>query len=264
MNLADFFEKIGRTVFEAPFAQSQDEPPEVAEIRHAILDQVREKSYRAGGRKVFPYNVVHIHLRGIEDSRAPIFSGKFFRGYFEHEIRAGLEKNETRYPEDLRVNVHVMRELPAPGEQWVWVEIESQDRPADAPRPSARLVVTAGQANEKEIRLNKSRINIGRAVDVYRSEGLLRRNDLAFAEDTEVNRSVSREHAHIIYDKATGEYRLFNDRWYKRDEAQAPAPSTWIVRDGLSQEVHHTARGTKLEPGDEIHFGKAVVRFEVQ
>ena len=37
---------------------------------------------------------------------------------------------------------------------------------------------------------------------------------------------------------------------------------TWIVRDGMSQEAHRNARGTKLEPGDEIHFGKASARQE--
>ena len=32
----------------------------------------------------------------------------------------------------------------------------------------------------------------------------------------------------------------------------------------MSQEVHRNARGTKLEPGDEIHFGRAVVEFELE
>ena len=258
MNLTDFFERFGRTVFEAPFAHGQsDEPPEVAEVRLAILEQVQAKSYRAGGKKVFPSNLVHIKLRGIEDSRAPVFTSAFFRKYFEQELRAYLDKNECRYPEDLRVDVHITRDLPTPGEAWVWVEAESQDRPA-APRRAARLVVMEGKANTAEVTLSKARTNIGRTVDVYRAEGLSRRNDLAFTEETDINRTVSREHAHILYDRATGEYRLFNDRWYSRDES---APATWIVRDGLSHEVHRSARGTKLEPGDEIHFGKAVVRF---
>jgi hypothetical protein len=69
--------------------------------------------------------------------------------------------------------------------------------------------------------------------------------------DAEINRSVSREHVHILYDKGAGEYRLFNDRWYKREDAGSPVPSTWIVRDRLSQEVPHIAR-------------KAVVRFHVK
>jgi hypothetical protein len=265
MTLADFFESLGRTVFENPFAQGHtDEPPEIAEIRFAILDQIRDKSYRAAGKKVFPFNVVHIHLRGIEDSRAPIFTGKFFRKYFEQELRGNLDKTECRYPEDLRVDVHVVRDLPAAGEDWLWVELESQDRITPATRRTAKLTVLEGQANEAEISLSKARINIGRTMDVYRAEGLFRRNDLAFTEDTEINRTVSREHAHIIYDKATGEYRLFNDRWYKREETGAPTCSTWIVRDGLSQEVHRTARGTKLQSGDEIHLGKAVVRFQTK
>jgi hypothetical protein len=265
MNLADFLEKFGRTVFEAAFTPAPaDEPPELAEIRLAILDQVRAKSYRLGGKKVFPFNVIHIHVRGIEDSRAPTFTGKFFRAYFEQELRGSLDRNECRHPEDLRVDVHVTRELPAPGEQWVWVEVDSQERSAAAPRRTARLIVVQGRANTKEITLTKARTNIGRTVDVYRSEGLIRRNDLAFAEDTEINRTVSREHAHIVHDRAAAEYRLFNDRWYERDKGGAPACGIWIVRDGLSQEVHRTARGTKLESGDEIHFGKAVARFQIK
>jgi hypothetical protein len=265
MTLAEYLERWGRAVFEGPFAHGQaSEPPEVAEIRFAILDQVREKSYRSGGKKVFPFNVVRVHLRGIEDRRAPVFTGKFFRSYFEQELRHHLDNSECRYPEDLRMEVQVMRELPARGQEWLWVEVESQERAAAAPHPTARLMVVEGKANQAELTLSKSRINIGRTVDVYRSEGLHRRNDLAFTEDTEINRTVSREHAHITYDKATGEYRLFNDRWYKRDEPGAPACGIWIVRDGLSQEVHRTARGTKLEAGDEIHLGKAVVKFQVK
>jgi len=93
---------------------------------------------------------------------------------------------------------------------------------------------------------------------------LFRRNDLAFSEDTEINRTVSREHAHVTLDRTTGEYRLFHDRWYARGEKRPPEAGTWIVRDGLSQEVHRDTRGVKLQSGDEIHFGRAVVVFEIE
>ena len=68
--------------------------------------------------------------------------------------------------------------------------------PVSAERP--KLVVLAGAANKSEIPLQKARTNIGRLLDVYKSEGLSRRNDLAFAEDNPINRTVSREHAHIV------------------------------------------------------------------
>ena len=118
-------------------------------------------------------------------------------------------------------------------------------------------MVRQGSANAPELPLDKPRVHIGREVDVYRNGGMLRRNDLAFVEDSEVNRSVSREHAHIDYDNTTGEYRLFNDRWY----ARGTDCGTRIVRDGVSIEVHRDTRGTRLEPGDEIHLGRAIVIF---
>jgi len=121
--------------------------------------------------------------------------------------------------------------------------------------------VRQGEANVTAVPLDKSRINIGRVVDVYRDQGLFRRNDLAFEADTEINRTVSREHAHILHDRATGEYRIFNDRWYAR--GKTTECGTWIVRDGLSHEVERSSRGVKLQPGDEIHLGRAVVSFEV-
>ena len=74
---------------------------------------------------------------------------------------------------------------------------------------------------------------------------------------TEINRTVSREHAHIAFHKKTSEYRLFNDRSSNNDGNCG----LWIIRDGLSQEVHRDARGVRLEPGDEIHLGRAVIRF---
>jgi hypothetical protein len=260
MNLSDFLEKFGRTLFEAPLAAapSPEEPPELAEIRLAVLDQVREKSYRSGGRKVFPYDLLRIELRGVEESRSSVFAGIFFRKYLEGEVRRALAGAGCRYPEGLRVAVEVTSGLPKPGESWLRIEPGLAEQAGET-ATVARLVVREGTANVSEVQLNKARINIGRNVDVIRAEGLFRRNDLAFAEDTEVNRSVSREHAHILFDKAAREYRLFNDRWYPLGSHDC---GIWIVRDGFSQEVHRNSRGAKLEPGDEIHFGRAVVLFE--
>jgi hypothetical protein len=260
MNLSDYLEKWGRAILEAPLASrpNPEEPPELAEIRLAVLDQVREKSYRSGGKKVFPYDLLRVSLRGLEESRCAVFAGPFFRKYLEEEVRRALAAAGCRFPETLRVAVVVAAGLPQRDEPWLVVEA-SLVEPAAAETRAARLIVREGTANIPEVRLDKPRINIGRSVDVFRAEGLLRRNDLAFNEDTEVNRSVSREHAHILFNKATGEYRLFNDHWYPLGSHDC---GIWIVRDGLSQEVHRNSRGAKLQPGDEIHFGQAVVVFE--
>jgi len=261
MSLAAFLEKFGRTLFERPLTSHAEEPPELAEIRLAILDKVREKSYRAGGRKVFPHDLIRVELRGLDSQTASALNGGFLRDYLAREARESLRADGCRFPENLRLEIEAAAGLPQPGVEWIAVEIASQSPAAEARGP-ARLVVREGAANLAEIRLEKDRTNIGRTVDVYRDGGLSRRNDLAFAEETDINRSVSREHAHIMWDKAAGECRLFNDRWYRRGEEHSSECGIWVVRRGMSQEVHRGGRGFRLEPGDEIHFGRAIAVFE--
>jgi hypothetical protein len=267
MRISEIIERFGRTVFEAPFgamAETIGDSPEVAEIRIAVLDEVKKKIQRAGGKALFPYNVVRISIRaGAND--AAVFERDFFRRFFEEEVRQGISKEACRFPEDLRVEIRV-----SDGDQqnWLLIETLAEDVPVvpEPPRAKrlARLVVVAGSANKPEVPLQKARTNIGRLVDVYKSEGLSRRNDLAFAADNPINRTVSREHAHILHEKKTGEYRLFNDRWYKRGDKHESNCGLWIVRDGMGQEVHRDTRGTRLLPGDEIHLGKAILKFQLK
>jgi hypothetical protein len=267
MKISELIERLGRTVFEAPFgasAQVMGESPEVAEIRIAVLDEVKKKIQRAGGQALFPYNVVRIRIRAAADEGA-VFERDFFRRFFDEELRKGLAKEACRFPEDLRVEIRAVSEQA----KWLLIETVAEERAPqsdEAPRArkAARLVVSAGKANKSEIPLQKARINIGRLTDVYKSEGLSRRNDLAFAEDNPINRTVSREHAHVVHDKKTGEYRLFNDRWYTRGNKAENNCGLWIVRDGMGQEVHRDTRGTRLLPGYEIHLGKAVVKFQMK
>jgi len=266
MPITEWIEKLGRVIFEAPFGSAEiaRDAPELAEIRLAILDEVKAKSHRVSGRDVFPYNVVRIRLSGVPADQAKIFTGRFFAQFCEQEVRAGLAKSNFRFPDDLAVDVETTPELPGPKEHWLVVEAETRVKPA-APaqgKRAARLVVVKGSANQNEITLQKARTNIGRTVDVYRSDGPSRRNDLAFDESDEFSRTVSREHAHVTYSRQTGEYRLFNDRSYKPDTTRPGANcGLWIIRDGLSHEVHRGERGVKLEPGDEIHLGRAIVKF---
>lgn len=272
MKLSDIIERLGRTVFEAPFgatAQAIGDAPEAAEIRIALLDEVRDKIQRAGGQALFPYNVVRVHIRAAAEEGA-VFEHDFFRRFLDEEVHKTLSKEGSRFPQDLRVQVQATSEVV----KWLRVEMlmeETEPLPAEpTPREQgvAVLVVSAGAAGRSELALEKPRTNIGRLTDVYKAQGPSRRNDLAFEADIPINRTVSREHAHIIRDKETGEYRLFNDRSYTHgNKAVNKAEDNcglWIVRDGMGQEVHRDGRGTRLADGDEIHLGKAVVKFQLK
>lgn len=262
MSLSDAIEKLGRAIFENPFGSARiaEEAPELAEIRLAVADAVKAASHRAGSIRVFPFDTIRVGLRGIPREHAQAFESGVLADFLADDLRKTMARSNIRFSSTLQVMVSTTPDLPMPGQQWLTIETQkTQAAPeSERPRRRARLVVIEGVASAGELELSKSRVNIGRTVNVYRSSGPSRRNDLAFVEDNEINRTVSREHAHISVDKASGEHRIFNDRWYKT----SAGCELWILRDGLSRPVHRGGHGFLLEPGDEIHIGRAVIRFE--
>jgi hypothetical protein len=265
MALSNVLERLGRVIFESPFGANRisKDAPELAEIRLAVLDAVKAKSHRVAGRLVFPFNEVRVHLRGVPEEQAPVFESGFLADYLSEEIAGGLARSGFRFPMDLKVGIETTANLPEPGEEWLTIRTslsqhESEFKEAAASCGLGRLIVLKGVANHSEFELRRPRTNIGRTHEVYRAAGPSRKNDLVFTEDNEVNRTVSREHAHILRSAKSGEYRLINDRAYKGAENCG----IWIVRDGLSQPVHRSARGTLLLAGDEIHLGTAILMFQ--
>src|SRR5579871_5107745 len=195
MGISELIERLGRTVFEAPFGvigESSDSP-EVAEIRFAILDEIQSKMQRAGGKQIFPYDVVRVLIHGVEDAHSAIFERDFFRNFFEQEVRRSLQKSGCRFPEDLHVEVRVTEALPG-SRSWLTIETLAQEVRVQPEKRVGKLTVIAGAANMSEIILRNVRTNIGRVGDVYRAQGPSRRNDLVFEEDNPINQTVSREH----------------------------------------------------------------------
>lgn len=264
MPIPNMIERLGRAIFESPFGANRvaKDAPELAEIRIAVLDAVKAKSHRVGGRNVFPFDLIRIQLLGVPDEQAAVFASDFLTSYLSGEIKTALNRSSFRYADNLRIEIHTSPKLPARGEAWLSVDTRLENSAAAGRAKTegpGRLIVLQGAANESELVISKARTNIGRTAEVFHAAGPSRKNDLAFTEDNEINRTVSREHAHIQYSQKTGTYRLFNDRYYKGDANCG----LWIVRDGLSQPVHRTPRGTVLRSGDEIHLGTAVLQFLV-
>jgi hypothetical protein len=265
MPVSNIIEKLGRAIFEAPFGAHKiaKDAPELAEIRIAVLDAVKAKSHPASGRNVFPYNLVRINLLGVSDEHASIFRGDFLAKYLGEELHSGLTRSNYRFPDDLYVEITTTSKLPEANQEWLTVDTliseKSAARPVVEIRAPAQVTVEAGAAKPSDLTIERPRINIGRTVEVYREgSGLARRNDVAFLEEDEISRSVSREHAHILCSQESGECRLVNDRIYK-GEANC---GTYIIRDGFAIAVHRNARGTILVSGDQIQLGQALLRFK--
>jgi hypothetical protein len=241
---------------------SGGQPRELLEVRRDILADVRDRVEPKGeGRSVFAWDTVSIQLAAQTSDQAELWRAALGEeGGLEQDVRALLSEAGCMLPASFSVTV-TMVDDPALAENDHPFRIEyarsggrAVVKSAASERPAAKLTVIRGETESPEFEIASDRVNIGRLKEVLDNrEGLRRRNDIAFA-DSET--TVSREHAYIQWDAATGRFRV-HDCGSQR--------GTSVFRDGRRVEVAKgNPRGVQLQSGDEISVGAARLRFSVE
>jgi hypothetical protein len=248
----------------------ESEPREPLEIRQAVLEAVADLCRPAGrGRRVMPFDRVQVDVLAPSADTRRVFDAVFDRdGGLPAAARASLGVAGADVAAGFTVAVTYRRKAPAgwSAEQRFEVRgIAASDGQPDAPPraaagpPATTAVVTLkvlkGRTTRRSLEFQAPRINIGRVEDVTdRDRRLVRRNDVVFVEGDALSGSVSRAHAHVRCG-TDGECRLRDD---------GSAYGTRVVRAGRTIEVSAgNTRGVRLQHGDEVHVGRAVLRFEI-
>jgi hypothetical protein len=239
---------------------------EPLEIARAIVDTIAREVQPGGrGTQVFPFNTIHVSvLATSSDDRARLEA--MFDG--DHSLASRVAERLRGERCDVGgLDVHVAY-LPRAQKNWrdpqFTVAFSRTARPpvAAVPTPVAvpiriDITVLRGVADRRSYSFQSARIELGRGAEVRDSRhNLIRTNHVAFAEVADdVNRSVSRQHAHIAYDSRARTFRLHDD---------GSVHGSGIVRDGKAVAVPAGTRGVRLRPRDEIVLGdaKIVVKFE--
>jgi hypothetical protein len=245
MNPFDKFERAIGRVFR-PAAGQHGEPVEIRrEVLREIADQVQPAG---GGEYLFPFTGVKVELFAADAvSQAPL-EAIFSLPGFADDVRAAITDRGCGVAA-LEVQVEVKAETATAAYRISYQRSVAAGPKAAAPRPRARLIVVQGQADVKELEIDRNLMYIGRLKEVVNSKtGLERQNQLAFdAGET----TVSRKHARLEYEPVSGRFRVYND-----------PETTSVSRDGRGIPCDAT-RGVQLRSGDELILGKARVRFEV-
>jgi hypothetical protein len=233
------------------------------EIRAAVLDEIESQIEPLGnGRFTFPYNHVRLRIVALEARRRAALEAMFGpQSGFRAAILERLRDARAQAPDDIDVSVTFSGKAPS-GNSPAPFRIEYGRRKTIPPAaaaavpPQAQLVVTKGTATRRTYACTEPRINIGRLEEVVdRDHHVVRRNQVAFADpQDDVNETVSRCHAHISFNAATGQFRLYDEN---------SSYGTRIFRGGRSLDVP-ASRGALLHSGDELFFGRASVRFMVK
>jgi hypothetical protein len=243
--------------FDSPL--SADAKP--LEIREAVLDAIEHKVEPIGrGRRVFPYNRILVRVAQPSADR-PTLDAAFRE--LDARIRERLEELQCGVPKGLDVKVAFLKRAPAewiPG-QLFSVEYDNQaelpPEHRDVPRPvSVRVTVVKGAASQQVFTFTAPIIAIGRTAEPIDERGRVRRNDVVFLDTVDgATETVGRAHARVKFDVETGEYHLFDE---------GSSNGTSIIRRGTTIPVPaHDPRGVRVQAGDEIQLGRAVIRMSI-
>jgi hypothetical protein len=118
------------------------------------------------------------------------------------------------------------------------------------------VAVLRGAATESTYTFSEPVISIGRSPDLTDDLGRVRRNRVAFLDTVDgVTETVGRAHARLRFDTVSKEYRLFDD---------GSSNGTAIIRGGATIAVPpRDPRGVRVQSGDEVQVGRAVIRVIV-
>jgi len=242
-------------------------PREPLEIVHLVIEAVEHEIQPGGrGKRVFPYNSVTLSV---------LASSREERARFE-AVLTGEPPLRDRIVEQLRSQSCPIDDLTLdiayvaqPAKAWRHPQFNlAFERVARAPTTEVRrgsafaridLTVVCGTAERKTYSFAAGRIDLGRGAEVRDTRNrLVRTNHVAFVEGSgAINQSISRRHAHIAYEPASGGYRV-------RDDGSVHGTS--VVRNGSTVAVPPGSVGVRLRPGDEIVLGEARlrIRFEAE
>jgi hypothetical protein len=247
-----------REFFDSPIAGTAM-PLELVQGALAILERKVQPLGR--GRRTFPYNRVTIRVGPGAVDRTAIQAA--FEG-FEERLRERFAELKCDTPAGLVVRQQFL-EQPAP--EWLpgqvfsvecAAEPEAASPPAPAPQqPALAVTIVKGAATQPSYAFTQPVVAIGRTEDPVDARGTVRRNHVVFTEAVDgATETVGRAHARFEFDAAHGAYRIFND---------GSSNPTVISRAGAMIPVHpRDPRGVRVQSGDEIQLGRALIRIDVR
>ncbi|RPI27957.1 MAG: FHA domain-containing protein [Acidobacteria bacterium] len=239
------------------------DPASLLELRHQILENVEDNIEFDRGGASFPYDEIRISFLQADEDQRDVLNRAFVEERpIRNDIVALLHTHQCRIASEPVVVVQFMSEDQMAGTSPFRIDFSRRPREAGRtlaarhePQPAAMLTVLKGAADPIVLNVRKKRTRIGRVKELFDLEGAIaRRNDLTFADnDDEVNATVGRAHATIVFDGGTRDFRVVDE---------TSRFGTRIFRDDRTINVLPGGRGITLRDGDEIYFGRACVRFE--
>lgn len=240
--------------------------PDVKALRHQLLQFIKEQLQKWEGGE-------GANIRGLQLFLAPPAAEKHLyeavvlidqEGKFrEEEVQRIADDYALQLPDDYSLELLFVDSLPAEAVKAkdlpVALHVSTRKQPNLTALTTAYLRVRSGEAEKEWYRLTDTggRVCIGREKKAQTPEGFLRENDIAFssASSNSSNKYISRQHAHIEWNREAGGFFLYADEGGipPRNKIKVQTAAGDVIR------LQSTKLGHHLQEGDQIVLGESAL-----
>lgn len=248
------------------FQKNRDaKPDDVKTIRDALLRFLKEQLQKAEGGEGANIRALHLFVYSPAEEKH-LYESALHVGDEErlkNEIQRIADDYAIELPEDWQLVIEFVETAPEGTlvvpqlHASVFIQTRKRSLKKEA---TAFIRVHTADAEQPVYTIHSAagRINIGRDKEVQTGSGFYRVNHIAFPSSStnELNRYISRQHAHIEFNNESGEFLLF------ADEGGVPPRNKVKVLSSSGGEpvkLYSTDIGYTLKEGDQVKLGDAAV-----
>jgi hypothetical protein len=245
---------------------SPEKPQDVKAVRDALLIFLKQELQKLEGGEGKNIKGFQLFIACLPVEKYLYESAVFAEedGRFKKEVQRVADDFAINLPEHWTLDLLFVDELPArvikmPNLE-VALYIKTPEHVVSQKAEKAYIKVLNGEAEQKlyTITAKDGNINIGRERKAQVTDGSIRINQIAFPDSSNnsCNKFVSRQHAHLSWNKEDGSFMVFAD-----DGGIPPGNKLKIrsKRDHNPVKLTFTELGHTLMEGDQIILGDSAV-----
>lgn len=245
--------------------EGESQHGDVKGVRAAILQAVKQELQKAEGGE-------GKNIRGIDlfitapDNEKHVYEAAVYAdeaGRLKDDIQKIADDYALDLPLSWTIEISYVQELPdvarAVKGANAGLFIRTKDNTVQR-SATAYIKILNGKAEQDiyEIHSEGGKLNIGRDSSTQVDDGFFRLNQIAFPGNinNDINKYISRQHAHIEWNNETGSFMLY------ADNGGVPPNNKIKVRSASSETLKKlvsTQIGHRLEEGDQIVLGESAV-----
>ncbi len=248
------------------FLKLNSRPTDIKGIRAALLQFIKDQLQKAEGGEGSNIKGLCLYLTSSQEEKhlyeSAVFADEEDR-FKEEEVQRIADDYAIALPENWTLELIFTDEAPPEAIKASDVDaalfISTKKKPKVFKNTTGLVRVLVGEAEKGvyTITSTSGKVTIGREKKVQTADGFYRENVIAFLgnSNNESNRSVSRQHAHIEWDKDNGAFYIY------ADEGGIPPHNKMKVRSegGIPIKLQTTQIGHRLQEGDQVILGESAL-----